>query len=318
MWPTKRRRREWQYNRWKFRAPAHGPVNGLLLAISDGDVVGQLGLLPATVDIDGERTACQWACDLMLDRAYRGRGIASQIFETALARGMVTLGSNPSAAADASMRRVGFRPLEGPRIAVLPLDAAHVLTWRIPPRLEWMKHILAPIANPIFRWRSRRLRDAADQARMTVFEGDWRLVSREVARAQSSCQEPHIVHDDEFLRWRCEGLDGYAAPLRALKTPAGSYAIVGPAAPSFHAYDWTAASWEEFLLLFSGIHARATHSGAMTIHAFAQNAEEANWLRRAGFVLLRRPCFILCHPPERLIPRFDRMRYSVFDSDGNL
>jgi GNAT superfamily N-acetyltransferase len=301
MWPNKRRRREWRYNRWKFRGGERGPVDGLLLAVSGGEVIGQIGLIPVIVDIGGERVRCQWVCDLMVESAYRGKGIASLIFDTARARGMVTLGSNPSPAADVSMRRIGFRRLEGPRIAVLPLDASHVLGWRIPARLAWMTRSLAPIANLVFRWRSRQ-----------------HLVEKEIAQAQSAFAEPFIVHDGEFLRWRSEGLDGYSAPLGALKTPAGSHAIIGLATPYFNAYDWAAASWEEFLLLFSGIHARAARSGAKTIQAYAQNTQEEEWLRRAGFVLLRRPYFILCDPPERFFPRFDRMRYSVFDSDGNL
>ena len=318
MWPTKRRRREWRYNRWKFRGPERGPVEGLLLAVSGGEVIGQIGLIPVTVDVDGERIACQWVCDLMVESAYRGKGIASLIFETALARGMVTLGSNPSPAADVSMRRTGFRRLEGPRIAVLPLDATHVLGWRIPARVAWMTRVLAPIANLVFQWRSRQLRAVAKGANPAISEGDWHLVEQEVARAQSAFAEPFIVHDGEFLRWRCEGLEGFTLPLHALKTPAGSHAIIGLAAPSFYAYDWAAASWAEFLLLFSGIHAHAVRAGAKTIQVYAQNAEEEAWLRRAGFVLLRRPFFILCHPPERFFPRFGRMRYSVFDSDGNL
>ena len=35
LWPNKKRRRSEVYNRWKFRGPENGTVNGLLLAISE-------------------------------------------------------------------------------------------------------------------------------------------------------------------------------------------------------------------------------------------------------------------------------------------
>src|SRR5260370_18278785 len=71
MWPTKRRRKDATYNRWKFRGAERGPVDGLLLAIDDGRGIGQLGLIPAIARIGGERYPCPCAFDLMVHVSVR-------------------------------------------------------------------------------------------------------------------------------------------------------------------------------------------------------------------------------------------------------
>lgn len=157
MWPSKRRRREDRYIRWKFRGPSHGAVDGLLLALLNGEVVGQVGLIPAVLGIDGERRKCQWACDLMVDSSLRQRGIASLLFNAAFARGIVTLGSNPSAVADVAMKRIGFASLEGPAMTVFPLDPAHILSWKIPSHLSVVIPLVSAAVRPVFWWRGRRL-----------------------------------------------------------------------------------------------------------------------------------------------------------------
>ncbi len=233
MWPSKRRRREDRYNRWKFRGPNRGAVDGLLLALSGSEVVGQLGLIPASVSIDGERFGCQWACDLMVDSSLRRRGIASLLFDAALARGIVTLGSNPSAAADVTMRRIGFASLEGPAMAVFPLDPAHILSWKIPSRLSVVIPAVSAAVRPVFWWRGRRLLRHRPDGKGAVEKGSWREVAGLVAKQQARQAEPFIVHDEEFLAWRCNGLPGFAEPLDALRTEDGSYGIVGSAAAVF-------------------------------------------------------------------------------------
>jgi hypothetical protein len=318
MWPSKRRRREESYIRWKFRGPRAGPVNGLLVALVNGDVVGQLGLIPATVSVGGQRMMCQWACDLMVDSSLRRRGIASCLFDVALARGIVTLGSNPSSAADVTMQRIGFGSLEGPAMGVLPLDPAHILSWKIPSGLKMAIPAVSAAARPVFWWRGRRLGRDARGAWKKVERGSWRMVARLVAEQQACQADPFIVHDEEFLAWRCEGLAGYVEPLGVLRTEDGSYAIVGAGKPYFYVFDWWSASWESFCALFWLVRMLAREARGKTLEAYAQTGEEEEWLRRAGFLFFRRRCKILCNPQSVFIPQTSRMRYSIFDSDGNL
>ena len=318
MWPSKRRRREERFNRWKFRGPPSGPVPGLLLAVADGEVIGQLGLIPVTISVDGTRLACQWVCDIIVDPAERRRRVASRLLESAMARGMVTLGSNPSPAADIAMQRVGFEALVGPRMTALPLDPTHVIGWKLPSALRAFAPVLGWATSPIFAYRGRTLDESARAAGDRAERVDWREVAPRVQRHQESLDGPYIVHDEEFLRWRCGGLDGFVAPLSALRSGSGSYAIVGLGQPSFYVLDWAADTHEDFLRLFAAARTLAREAGAMTVQAFADTDPQLQWLRACGFLALRRPCHILCHPGGRFRPRHARMNYSVFDSDGNL
>lgn len=317
MWPSKRRRREERFNRWKFRGPASGDVDGLLLAVSGGEVVGQTGVIPVVIDIDGQRLRCQWICDIIVDQSQRRRGLASKLFEAAFARGIVTLGSDPSPSADAAMVRNGFRPLVGATRAVFPLDPAHMVSWKMPRAASIATPLLGAALRPFFRWHGRAMYGAASE-RLGVTRGAWRSVAPLIAERQERQREPHIVHDEDFLRWRCDGLPGFTEPAGALWTGDGSYAIVAAGTPNYYVYDWGAASWESCRALFSAIREMAHDAKAPTLQAYANDDTELAWLRRLGFLTLRRPVSVLCHPPEKFLPRHARMRYSIFDSDGNL
>lgn len=133
MWPGKGRRKNERYLRWKFRGRPAGTLDGLLVARAwDGRVVGQLGLIPGRLKHDGEVQDCQWACELMVDPDFRRKGIASMLFRAAFSRGVITAGSNPSASAEPTMLRLGFRILEGPYIMQCPLDPSEIVRWKMP------------------------------------------------------------------------------------------------------------------------------------------------------------------------------------------
>lgn len=317
MWPTKRRRREPVYTRWKFRGPERGEVPGLLLAVLDGEVVGQTGLLPVDVAIDDARARGQWVCDLMVDAALRGHGVAARLYESAMARGMVTLGSNASPSAVVSMQRAGFRMLTGPQIAVLPLEASHVLSWKVPAPLRALVPLASAAARPFLRRRAERLIRNGERAGR-VERVTWKEVAPLVAARQARMATPRIVHDEDFLRWRCSGLAGYVEPLTALRANDGSYAIVGTGAPYFYLFEWGAESDAGFAAVFGAAIRLALEVGALTMETLAEEEVQAVRLRRLGFLLLRRPVSILWHSVAHAPPVDARMAYSLFDSDGNL
>lgn len=316
MWPEKRRRRDDRYNRWKFRGPSSGPVDGLLLAVADGKVVGQLGLIPATLRIGVEEHRCQWACDLMVDTSARRQGVGSLLLATAMARDTITLGSNPSPAADVTMSRIGFKPLSGPRIMVLPLKLSHVLSWKMPEALSNTIPLLSALGQPLATMRCWPL--ARARKRDTVRSCRWEEVAPLIEARQSILKEPHIIHDLDFLKWRCSGLAGLSPELQAVRTPSGSYAIVGAAAPYFYVYDWSAQDADQFFALFHLIYKMAKKAKSETIQALAQNAREERWLKDARFLALRQRFKIICYPSDKLVPEHRNFYYSVYDSDGNL
>ncbi|MEO8210815.1 MAG: GNAT family N-acetyltransferase, partial [bacterium] len=99
VWPGKMRRRIEVYNRWKFRGPDKGDVNGLLLAINDGKVVGQLGQIPVKLKYGKEIYDAQWTCDVIVDPDLRNAGIGRKMFEFTMKRDMIGLGHNASPSA---------------------------------------------------------------------------------------------------------------------------------------------------------------------------------------------------------------------------
>lgn len=315
MWPTKRRRREDLYQRWKFRGPAQGPVEGLLLAVEGDSVLGQLGLIPASLRVGDTIYPCQWACDLMVDSSLRRRGVGTLLLEAAMARDVVTLGSNPSPAADVTMSRAGFRPLIGPRIMVLPRKLNQVLGWVMPPSLKKTIPVVSLIGQPVATLRCRSLKKNTGME--TVASNGWKPILPLVEARQRTVGYPHILHDYPFMEWRCSGFDGYTAELETLRTDS-SFAVVGPADDSYYVYEWDAVNNQEFLALFRTIYSRAARAGCRTIEVMAQDAREEQWLREVGFIGMRTRVKVICYPAEKLTPEHDRFYYSIYDSDGNL
>ena len=318
MWPTKRRRREPRFNRWKFRGPESGPVPGFLLAHRDGEVVGQLGLIPAVLAVDEQRVPCQWFCDIMVDPAARGQGVAARMYAVAMSRGMVSLGSNASRAADITMQRVGFTQHAGPAITVLALDASHAVSWKLPAQLRSLAPAIGRALQPVLDFRTRALVESRRPAADRAAHVEWQEVVSRVRAHQSRSRAPHILHDEIFLHWRCSGLPGFVEPLSALISGNDAYAIVGRGGDYFYVFDWGADSQEDFDRLFSAARTMALEAGARTMQAYANGARALEWLRSAGFLVMRTPCQILCHPATAFPADRTRMDYSIFDSDGNL
>ena len=315
MWPAKRRRRDAHYSRWKFRGPASGAVSGLLLSTDEGRVTGQLGVIPVDLRIGTGTCRAQWACDLMVDPSARRGGIGSSLLAAAMSRDVVTLGSNPSYPAEIAMTRLGFRPLAGPRIMVLPIDISHVLGWKLPQSMGWTRELLARLGQPIADVRSRLL--TGRRIGVEAVSCRWEEITSLISIRQSSLTCPHVVHDSEYLKWRCSGLSGFSPEMLALRTKAGSYALAGQASPYFYVYEWSAEDEEDFLALYSVIYRIAKDVNSSTIHTLANTPHEERWLKSAGFLSLRQRVKVLWYPPERFLNN-GSFTYDNYDSDGNL
>ena len=315
MWPNKRRRREEAYQRWKFRGPAQGPLDGLLLAVEDGSVLGQLGLIPAALRVGDSIYPCQWACDLMVDSSLRRKGVGSLLLKAAMARPVVTLGSNPSPAADITMSRLGFEPLTGPRIMILPRQLNEVLAWVMPHSLKKIIPLVSAVGRPLAAFRSRAL--IKKEGTETVTDSTWEEILPLIEARQSTIDSPHVLHDRQFMEWRCSGLDGYTVKLEAIQVDSG-FAVIGPAKNNYYVYEWSAGSKGDLLALFRAIHRKAAIAKCQTIEVLAHGPGEEQWLREVGFIGMRTRFKVLCYFAERLIRKYDRFYYCIYDSDGNL
>lgn len=313
MWPSKKRRSDSAYLRWKFRGKPQGEMPSLLLAVDDQHVVGQLGLIPATLKIGSQALPAQWACDLMVDSGVRQKGIGSMLFAVAMNRDMVTLGSDPSKLADVTMTRMGFRPLVGPYKMVMPLDLKHTLGWVISEKnksgIPFISRALQPFWSLIVKWRARQVVNGLVPTNLDE-------IIHRVGIAQSRIEIPYIVHDRDFLTWRF----GVVIPahIQSFVTGSGGYAICEATPAYFYVYDWHAADAQDASVLISNFLAMARAAQSQTISVMANNQQEHNWLRERGYLAMRTPLNIIYYPEHIISTDQRRFHYSIFDSDGNI
>ena len=316
VWPTKRRRRDENYLRWKHRATEQGPINGLLLAVVDGKVVGQLGLIAATMKIGTGVYPCQWLCDLMVDSSMRRKRVGSLLLATAMVRDVVTLVCNPTHLANLSMLRLGFQPLTGPRYMMLPVKLSLVLNWKLPEFLKSVIPLLSGLGQPLATMRCRAITKA--NRKVEAVSCGWRDAVPLIEAKQASTTDPQVVHDLEFLKWRCSGLGAFSPELEALRTESGGYAVVGSAPPFFDVYDWSANDPDDFAAIFHGIYNLAKKSNSEIVRSLAQDDREESWLKGAGFIPTRSRCNVLCYPPDKLVPNYQNFHHTMFDSDESI
>lgn len=122
MFGERRKRRNPDYIYWKFRGVQGEELKSFKLALIGNKVIGQFGVIPCDLRIDDDDIVnAQWACDLMVDEDYRGKGVAALLYEAAHKERIITLGSNPSPAAEFSMLKNGYRKLKSSEAYFIPI-----------------------------------------------------------------------------------------------------------------------------------------------------------------------------------------------------
>lgn len=312
MWPSKKRRREEKYLRWKFRGPAKGEISGLLLAVFNNVVVGQIGLIPVMVQIANQSFPAQWICDYMVDQSL-GSGTGFFLLKAAMARSVISLGSNPSPSAFGTLIRAGFSIIQGPTAMVLPLNLKQVLSWKI--KTSWLVSFLSQIGRPILSLRSISI--AKYYGNIKVERSSWRDIVPLIQKRQAMITKPYTIHDAEFLEWNCSGFEGLSPERKAVRTASGSYGLYQATPTYFYVYEWYACNKSEMIALFHELYAIARSAGSQTIKVFCQDENEEKWLRGVGFLKMRRKVQILFYPPDQFMKETGFV-YSINDSDGNI
>jgi GNAT superfamily N-acetyltransferase len=192
---TKKRRLTPEYIYWKFRGSSNDTLTSFILAFDNNKVVGQFGLIPCKVIIDKKVYEAQWACDLMVDTDYRGKGIAEKLYDFAHKNKIITLGSDPSPAAEKSMIKNGYISLNGPRKFVFPFYIGEVFK---------LKHInnalLNKIPNPFlvffFFFKNKDY---------TIIQSD----EFKKLRIHKNENQIYCQHDISFYNWRFSEFKDY-------------------------------------------------------------------------------------------------------------
>ena len=146
MFGNRRKRRNADYLYWKFRGEQNQELKSFKIAMIDGVIVGQFGLIPVEVNAGNQIIDAQWACDLVVDPEYRGKGIAKLLYQAAHDEKELTLGSDPSPAAEISMLRAGYRKLKSSNKQFIPLNLG------LPLRMKGISiNFLDTIKNPFLK-----------------------------------------------------------------------------------------------------------------------------------------------------------------------
>jgi GNAT superfamily N-acetyltransferase len=312
-WPGKARRADPAYIRWEYRGPASGPVPGVLLAVAGDEVVGQLGMIPGEARIDDEVQPIQWIGNLMVDPAHRRRGVSTAIFDAALRRPVITLGTDPSPSAAATLPTFGFSRADSSELMVLPLAAGAVITTRHP-QLGRASRLLDVVGAPALRYVTRLLRAAqrADAAQVCT----WADVVDDVLAAEAEGPGPRSLHDEAFLRWRCGGFAPWVREADAVRTPDGSFALLERAGDRLLVLHWHATAPADAAAVMGRVVYVAESYGVSYVQAMAIDDGEVARLAALGFRARRTPTDLWCHPGGAL----GGARFAVqgYDTDQNL
>lgn len=122
MW-NKKVRSDTDYVRWKFTRHDGGNGYSLFLAVKDGEVIGQIGAITCMIKSGGVVFRAAWWCDIMMDPIYRGKGVSKGLYRKLIdTLDCVMLGSDPSPAAEKSMKRIGFQDVSSTGKYLLPVN----------------------------------------------------------------------------------------------------------------------------------------------------------------------------------------------------
>ncbi|HEY8524286.1 MAG TPA: GNAT family N-acetyltransferase [Acidimicrobiales bacterium] len=279
---------------WLFeRNPCRSPEGvGLWVCRREGRIVGQQAEIPFELRVGGRVRPAAWAIDLMVDEAWRIRGVAPGLMATQLAGRSLAGGLNLSDKGKRTYERAGWADLGVVDVYVRPLDVTRALRLApVSPRLRR----LGPAAGVALRAVDAavgRLARATGLRLIPVPRFDDRI--DEVWAASASDYPVLAVRDAATTRWRLDERPdrddlrryllwrkgatlGYVALRRSVTAndAGGDRAAI--------VVDYLApARWVAPLLTLAALEAR--HDGAVALLCKTRNAPADRWLRAAGFV----------------------------------
>lgn len=168
---NRRKRINPDYIRWKF-GTSDPSKTSMILAISNGLVVGQLGLIPTNVILNGEKYEAHWACDLMVHRDFRGKGVARMLYNKAISE-KITLGSDPSPSATLSMSKFGFQTIDGPWKFFFPLNSSVLLDLKFKLNNSFWKLLKHPMLLIVILKRKLNIGKNLNLIQISLKDIDW-------------------------------------------------------------------------------------------------------------------------------------------------
>ncbi len=288
-------------------------MSSFLLALHNDMVVGQLGLVPCEIVVDGRRLQAQWACDLMVDIAFRGKSVARALYERAYQLKEITLGSDPSPAAFISMTRAGFKALAGPVKLILPISIGETI------RIKFNKTFgLRHVKNPLLFY----LRVTGYKFKKAYQKTSWVEAIPLIGQCRQFLSFPYVVHDSRFLEWRSMPfMNYYKQPSCLISKEFSSYFFYTIAGGGIVVNEWHANSILELAAGLSHILDEAVKNKSYFIKIMGNSLKEVEMLRFLGFLPFRTRTRIIYYPSisgSDPFSAFNYFYYTYWDSDENI
>ena len=217
----KQRRGDPRYLQYKHRSENPNVIDNLIIAISENKVIGQIGLIPTDLMLKTKKLPCYWICDLMVESEYRKKGVATELYRYVMKRNILLMGSYPSAKAELLDRLLKFKKIKGPELLFFPIDFKALI------KFKYGSSFLLQLPNLLFRtlefiynkYQKIKYHDFND---LKLFA--WDELYHIHQKSQSRINQPHVLHDKQFLNWRGNGLKGFTEKIRGIKSKDDSYA----------------------------------------------------------------------------------------------
>lgn len=304
---TKKRRFTPEYVYWKFRGSNNKELKSFILAFDGDEVVGQFGLIPCKLNIKGEVYDAQWACDLMVDTEYRGKGVAEKLYEFAHQNCLITLGSDPSPAAEKSMIRKGYNSIPGPRKFVFPIKIGEILKLK-----GFNSKILNRIYNPFYLAIKRGLYKEYSQIKPLKYS---------FLKKQIINKSMHCYHDNDFMNWRFTSFENYYSGIDCYKYDDSNFFSGYFSDGIYCLTEFYCDGVSSFLSMMSFICKKYEKDNLLRIKFVSNNVRISRIIPFLGFIRFRTLTNIVSFSLNKEIMdkiEGEKMYYTLLDSDENI
>ncbi len=311
---NKRKRTTSEYLNWKFRGKQGEKLDAFILATEGETVIGQLGLIPCSIMVGNEKVEAQWACELMVDTNYRGKGIAKKLYEYAYTLKPLTLGSDPSPAASKSMKRAGFIGLKGPVKFMFPLYIGEVTKLK-----GFNSKLLDLIPNPflliVWIWTIIR-----GKGRFHKLNREEYIEYADFCHSQNK-ETARVIHDRSFSDWRFKPFKDYYFGIELYRGKSNSRYSLYRGKDLYLITDFLANNNSSLTDILSEVVLEAKRNDVRQIKLMANTKREVLLLSVLGFVRFRTRTEIIFYCAdadlrEKMADKY--FRYTYMDSDENI
>ncbi|WP_346755408.1 hypothetical protein [Splendidivirga corallicola] len=316
MWPHKIRRRVPEYIRWKFKAADSGEVDNFFLAIDQGMVVGQVGLVHELFKIGDDLYNTYWIVDFKIHPERSGEEIAPRLFKKAIEGKDIVMVNDPDEDGLNLMKKIGFREIEGPKKMLFPINFHKVLAMKLSARKRFIIPLLSFFVEPFYYLQTFKIQSYKPKK---VEQVNWKTLVPDIQILQKDLELPHSVHNEDFLNWRCSTFKDFNKEPKAIKTENGSFAIYIQTSNSLYVYEWFAHDKQDTLELYSYMLKEAKLLGLTTISTVSNFHHQEHNLKYLGFIAMRKTLSTqLYYPPDHRLSKYPKFYYTLYDADENI